>query len=144
MRYFLPPAPGGRPRPRLRPVEPAGAEGPPGRRAPEPGGPDPDGLLVRVLRMEGGAARDHATRWTAEEPAAWPIPAPPGVSAWERARPGRAGGPRRQRLAVAARGPDPRVGHWSAPEPVAPADERAWRILLRRLAGDRGRGGWTA
>lgn len=142
MRYFLPQpdeAPGLR---GVVPVRPA--PGPSAER--EDGPPRPgEGRIVRTVRMPAGDAAAYLARWAAGPPPAHPLEAD-GVAARERSRPDAvlAGAVRRQRLAVASRGDEAVAVHWSAPEPVSEADERAWRRALERLAGAPAAGGWTA
>jgi hypothetical protein len=142
MRYFLPqpdeaPGLGG-----VVPVRPAAApaaerdDGPP-----RPG----EGRIVRTVPMPAGDAAAYLARWAAGPPPAHPLEAG-GATARERNRPDAVlpGAVRRQRLAVVARGDEAVAVHWSAPEPVTEADERAWRRALERLAGAPAPGGWTA
>jgi len=142
MRYFLPasgddPAVGG-----VVPVRAAaGAAGDHEADALHPG----DGRIVRTVRLPARDAAGYLARWAAAPPAAHPLEAG-GLTARERLRPDavRPGALRRQRIAVATRGDEALAVHWSAPEPVSEADERAWRRALERLAVPPVREGWTA
>ena len=136
MRYHLP-APDEEPRPRA--VGRVARLGTPvGHGAHDAGVPPaPDGRLVRTVTLAPAAAGAYVRRWEDERTGARALPAPDGVVARERSRPDRTvpGAVRRQRLAVRA-GPGGAVAvHWSAPEPVAPDDEAAWRRALERLTG---------
>jgi hypothetical protein len=142
MRYFLPqpheaPGVGG-----VVPVR--AAAGPGAERegeAPRPG----EGRILRTVPMPAADAGAYLARWAAAPPPAHRLEAG-GVPARERTRPDsiHPGAVRRQRLAVATRGDRAVAVHWSAPEPVTEADERAWGRALERLAAPPRREGWTA
>ncbi len=147
MRYHLP-APDEEPRPRavggIAGVH--AAQGPAAREPDVPAGPD--GRLVRTVALAPGEAGPYLRRWESEVPGVRALPAPDGITARERTRPDRAvpGALRRQRLAVRPAADGATALHWSAPEPVVPDDEAAWRRALDRLTGT-GRaasGGWAA
>lgn len=147
MRYHLP-APDEEPRPRsVGGIAPVGATPGSGSREPEaPGGPD--GRLVRTVTLNPAEAGPYLRRWESEVPGTRALAVPDGVLARERSRPDRAvpGVLRRQRLAVRAGAGGAVAVHWSAPEPVLPDDEAAWRRALERLTGTAlaAPGGWTA
>jgi hypothetical protein len=143
MRTFLPPE---EPRRDAGPIRGIPGAGPVAGRDAAHAAPAPDdGRLVRTSSMTAAAARSHLATWQGEAPS-HPIPAPPGVTARERRRPDRVrpGAVRLQRLAVAVRGDEAAVAHWSVVEPATPADERAWQRALGRVASPPERGGWTA
>jgi hypothetical protein len=144
MRTFLPPEEPRRDAGPIRGIP--GAGGVAGRDpAPAAAPPAGDGRLVRTSSTTAAAARAHLATWQGEAPSR-PVPAPPGVTARERRRPDRVvpGAVRLQRLAVAVRGDEATVAHWSVVEPATPADERAWQRALGRVASPPQRGGWTA
>src|SRR5690606_8795824 len=92
-----------------------------------------EGRIVRTVPMPAGRAPGYLARWAAGPPPARPIEAG-GLAARERRRPDALvpGVTRLQRLAIAVRGDEAVAVHWSAPEPVTAADERAWRRALAR------------
>jgi hypothetical protein len=147
MRYHLPP-PDEEPRPRaVRGVAALGTA--PGATPRDPDvGPGPEGRLVRTVALAPGEAGPYLRRWESEVPGTRALPAPDGIAARERTRPDRSvpGALRRQRLAVRPAAGGATAVHWSAPEPVLPDDEAAWRRALDRLlgAGRAAPRGWAA
>ncbi|WP_217913678.1 hypothetical protein [Miltoncostaea marina] len=106
-----------------------------------------EGRLVRTVRMPLAEAPGYLARWLAEPgPAAHPLAAPYGVTARERRRADRLvpGAHRRQRLAMAADGDVATAVHWSAREPLGPADAAAWDAAVARLTRPPESRGWTA
>jgi hypothetical protein len=146
MRYHLPPAPVTPGAHGVEPVAPLAGPADPHPYEPEPHDPSA-GRIVRTVAMPAAEAGPYLVRWGDGHPPAHEIAAG-ARTALERTRPDRTlpGGTRRQRLAVVVHGAGATAVHWSAPEPVLPDDERAWRRALARAAGDGDAdpGGWTA
>lgn len=147
MRYQLP-APDDEYRPRsVAGIAPVGASAGVAAQEPERAAPV-EGRLVRTVTLAPAEAGTYLRRWESERPGAHALAAPDGVRARERSRPDRTvpGTTRRQRLAVRGGTGGAVAVHWSAPEPVAPDDEAAWRRALDRLMGTAiaAPGGWAA
>lgn len=120
--------------PRIRPV---------GDLVPRGGGPPGCGVSLLVLEPED--AERVIGRWRRAGPPPWALAAPGGVAAEERvvpappARHGLTMGPRpshlRERMAVTRCDEGVVVARMAAPEPLGPADERAWIALIQRARG---------